>query len=148
MPDLPDPASVGAPGEDLIGRMANAIFRAATQSVAWPGGLPSGTGTPQGGFGAALPSTPLPDAFAPTVTAPSAIPAGTIPVELTKSPFGGGIPPATALPLSGTPSFDTLPNGTPAHRWAASARRCRRLRFPIPRHRAARFRVKLPRSLR
>jgi cysteine desulfurase/selenocysteine lyase len=114
MPDLPDPTSAGAPGEDLIGRMANAMFRAATQSVAWPGGLPSGSPTPLGGFGAAVPSTPLPDAFAPTVTAPGAIPTGTIPIELTTPPVGTGIPPATAPPLpSGAPGFDSLPIGTP-----------------------------------
>jgi cysteine desulfurase/selenocysteine lyase len=112
MPDLPDPASAGAPGEDLIGRMANAMFRAATQSVAWPGGSPTGSPTPLGGFGAALPSTPLPDAFAPTVTAPGAMPAGTIPIELTTSPVGAGIIPATAPP-PGTPGFNTLPTGTP-----------------------------------
>jgi cysteine desulfurase/selenocysteine lyase len=115
MPDLPDPASAGAPGEDLIGRMANAMFRAATQSVAWPGGLPSGSPTPLGGFGAALPSTPLPGAFAPIVTAPGAIPAGTIPIELTTSPLAAGIPPATAPPLpSGVSGFDALPSGTPS----------------------------------
>jgi cysteine desulfurase/selenocysteine lyase len=115
MHDLPDPASVGAPGEDLIGRMANAMFRAATQSVAWPGGLPSGTGTPQGGFGAALPSTPLPDAFAPTVTAPSAVPAGALPIE-PGTPLGG-----SATPLAGVPPVNTalpgveasLPSGSP-----------------------------------
>src|SRR5450755_4175003 len=93
MPDLPDPVSAGAPGEDVIGRMANAMFRAATQSGAWPGGLPSGSPTPLGGFGAALPSTPLPDAFAPTLTAPGAIPVG--------SPTSSAIPPHGAITPDG-----------------------------------------------
>ena len=111
MPDLPDPQSLGAPGEDLIGRMANAMFRAATQSVAWPGGLPSGTGTPLGGFGAALPSTPLPDAFAPTITAPSAVPAGTIPPGTIPPDIATAAPPPLAAPsVSG---FDAAPSGTP-----------------------------------
>jgi cysteine desulfurase / selenocysteine lyase len=110
MPDLPDPASVDAPGEDLIGRMANAMFRAATQGVGWPGGLPSGTGTPLGGFGAALPSTPLPDAFAPTITGPSAIPTGTIPPGTIPPGIGTAAPPLAAPNISG---FDAAPSGTP-----------------------------------
>jgi cysteine desulfurase / selenocysteine lyase len=102
MPDLPDAASAGAPGEDLIERMANAMFR----------GLPSGSPTPLGGFGAALPSTPLPDAFAPTVTTSGPIPVGTTPIDRTTSTLGAGIPPVLAPPPSGTPSFNTPPSGT------------------------------------
>ena len=111
MPDLPDPASIGAPGEDLIGRMANAMFRAATQSVAWPGGLPSGTVTPLGGFGAALPSTPLPDAFAPTVTGPSVIPTGTIPPGTLPPDLSTAAQPPAAR--SSIANFDGAPSGTP-----------------------------------
>jgi cysteine desulfurase/selenocysteine lyase len=110
MPDLPDPASVGAPGEDLIGRIANAMFRAATQSVAWPGGIPGETGTPLGGFGAALPSTPLPDAFAPTITGPSANPVGTIPPGTIPPEIGTAERPVATPTISG---FDAAPSGTP-----------------------------------